>query len=356
MSSITERSNMSTPKPGRPWEPSAKERSQRILNFVLAVVLSVILLFVTGLNGKLGWAAAFLFSFVSISFIAEYRRAGIAAAQDSLLTSFSRVGIILAVIPIVSIIATVVVKGWRGLHWGLLTLDMSQSTVNDPIENGGMLAAIVGSTIMVGLALIFTLPISILTALYLTEVKGRLAGSVRFLVQAMSGVPSIVAGLFILSSIVYPITGQRNGLMGALALSILMIPTVTRTAEEVLLLIPNDLREAGLALGATQWRTVAMVVVPAVKSGIVTAVILGIARVIGETAPILLVSGGGEATNFNPVSGPMGSIPFYVWRAFLLGGTEESSQRTWAGLLVLLIWVLFLFMIARYISSRTQKR
>jgi phosphate transport system permease protein len=99
-----------------------------------------------------------------------------------------------------------------------------------------------------------------------------------------------------------------------------------------------------------------MVVVPAVKSGLVTAIILGIARVIGETAPILLVSGGGEATNLNPVSGPMGSIPYYVWKSFLLGGTEESSQRTWAGLLVLLIWVLILFSAARYISSRNQKR
>ncbi len=343
-------------KPGTPWEPTAKERGQKALNLLIAVAISLVLLFVTGLNGKLGWVAAFFFSYVSVSFIAEYRRAGKPAAQDSLLTSISRFAIFLAIIPIVSILATVVSKGWRGLHWGLLTQDMSEATVNSPIQQGGMQAAIVGTLIMVGLALLFTLPIAILTALYLTEIKGKFARPIRFLVQAMSGVPSIVAGLFILSSIVYPVTGERSGLMGALALSILMIPTVARTAEEVLLLIPNDLREAGLALGATQWRTVAMVVVPAVKSGLVTAIILGVARVIGETAPILLVSGGGDATNFNPVSGPMGSIPFYVWNAFLLGGSEESTQRTWAGLLVLLLWVLILFTIARFISSRSQKR
>ena len=345
-----------TIKPGTPWEPTAKERGQKTLNLLIAVAISFVLLFATGLNGKLGWVAAFFFSYVSVSFIAEYRRAGKPAAQDSLLTSISRFAIFLAIIPIASILATVISKGWRGLHWGLFTQDMSEATVNSPIQEGGMLAAIVGTLIMVGLALIFTLPIAILTALYLTEIKGKFARPIRFLVQAMSGVPSIVAGLFILSSIVYPVTGERSGLMGALALSILMIPTVARTAEEVLLLIPNDLREAGLALGATQWRTVAMVVVPAVKSGLVTAVILGVARVIGETAPILLVSGGGDATNFNPVSGPMGSIPFYVWNAFLLGGSEESTQRTWAGLLVLLLWVLILFTIARYISSRSQKR
>jgi phosphate transport system permease protein len=342
-------------KPGMPWLPTKKEKSQKFVSFLLALIASVVLLFTTGLNGKLGWIFAFFVSYVSISFITEYRKSGKPAAQDSLLTSISRFAIFLAMIPIVSIVATVVSKGWRGLRWGLFTQDMSQATVNSPITEGGMLAALVGTTIMVGLALIFTLPISILTALYLTEINGKFAGIIRFLVQAMSGVPSIVAGLFILSSIVYPITQSYSGLMGALALSILMIPTVARTAEEVLLLIPSDLREAGLALGATQWRTVAMVVVPAVKSGLVTAIILGVARVIGETAPIILVTGGGDATNFNPVSGPMGSVPFYVWKSFLLGGTEESSQRTWAGLLVLLAWVLILFMAARFISSRTRK-
>ena len=345
-----------TPKPGKPWEPTARERARKVLNFFISLALSVVLLFTTGLNGKLGWFVAFFASWTVVAFIAEFRRAGKAAAQDSLLTSVSRFAITLAVIPIISILVTVVVKGWRGMHWGLFTQDMAQATVNDPIQNGGMFAAIVGTVIMVGLALVFTLPISILTALYLTEINGKFARPIRFLVQAMSGVPSIVAGLFILSALIYPVTGERTGLMGALALAILMIPTVARTAEEVLLLIPNDLREAGLALGATQWRTVAMVVVPAVKSGLVTAIILGIARVIGETAPILLVSGGGESTNFNPVSGPMGSIPYYVWKSFQLGGTEESSQRTWAGLLVLILWVLLLFTIARYISSRSQKR
>jgi phosphate transport system permease protein len=346
----------STPKPGKPWEPTTRESAQKVLNFFISLAASIVLLFTTGLNGKLGWFIGFFFSWTVVAFIAEYRRAGKPAAQDSLLTSLSRFAITLAVIPIVSILATVVAKGWRGMHWGLFTQDMTQATVNDPIENGGMLAAIVGTVIMVSLALVFTLPISILTALYLTEINGKFARPIRFLVQAMSGVPSIVAGLFILSALIYPVTGERTGLMGALALAILMIPTVARTAEEVLLLIPNDLREAGLALGATQWRTVAMVVVPAVKSGLVTAIILGVARVIGETAPILLVSGGGESTNFNPVSGPMGSIPYYVWKSFQLGGTEESSQRTWAGLLVLIIWILILFTIARYISSRSQKR
>ena len=341
-----------TIKPGTPWEPTAKERGQKTLNLLIAVAISFVLLYSTGLNGKLGWVAAFFFSYISVSFIAEYRRAGKPAAQDSLLTSISRFAIFLAIIPIASILATVVSKGWRGLHWGLFTQDMSEATVNSPIQEGGMLAAIVGTLIMVGLALIFTLPIAILTALYLTEIKGKFARPIRFLVQAMSGVPSIVAGLFILSSLIYPVTKALSGMMGSLALTILMIPTIARTAEEMLRLIPNELREAGVALGGTQWRTVAGVILPAAKSGLVTAIILGIARIIGETAPLLLVSGGGDATNLNPTQGAMGSLPYYIWKSFLTGGTPEAFARAWGGMLVLLSFIFILFGLARYLSGR----
>ena len=232
---------------------------------------------------------------------------------------------------------------------------MSMTTPNDPISSGGLLHSLLGTLIIVGCSLVISFPIGILTALYLTEIKGRFQRPIKFLVQAMSGVPSIVAGLFILSSIVYPITKQYSGFMGALALSILMIPTIARTSEEVLNLIPNELREAGVALGATQWRAVVMVVVPAAKSGLVTAIILGVARIVGETAPLLLLTGGGDSTNLNPFKGSMGSLPFYVWKAFLVGGTEESLTRAWAGLFVLLMWVLLLFAGARYLSSRKVK-
>jgi phosphate transport system permease protein len=208
---------------------------------------------------------------------------------------------------------------------------------------------------LVLIALIISLPIGILTALYLTEIKGRFAGPIRFLVQAMSGVPSIVAGLFILSAVVYPLTKSYSGFVGSLALSILMIPTIARTSEEVLLLIPNDLREAGVALGGTQWRTVAMVVLPAARTGLVTAVILGIARVAGETAPIVLLTGGGETVNANPFSGPMGSLPFYIWKSFAVG-SAESVTRAWAGIFVLIVIVLILFVTARFLSERKTSR
>ena len=306
----------------------------------------------TGFNGKLGFFFSLFISLLVLNFSFHYFKRGTAAAKDALLQVLAVMAIVITLIPIVSIVATVFSKGYKGLHWGILTKDMALASVNDPIASGGLLHALVGTILMVGGALIISFPIGVLTALYLTEIRGSLTRPIKFLVQAMSGVPSIVAGLFILSSLVYPVTKELSGLMGSLALTILMIPTIARTAEEMLRLIPNELREAGVALGGTQWRTVAGVVLPAAKSGLVTAIILGVARIVGETAPILLVSGGGDSLNLNPTEGAMGSLPFYIWKAFLTSGTPEALARAWAGMLVLLSFIFILFGMARYISGR----
>ncbi len=340
------------PQPGKPWEVTPKERLETGLLIFLALLLASVAVKVTGLSGKLGfWVSFFLFAIVLI-FIQQLRVRDLAAAKDALLSSFALLGIVLTIIPIFSIVLTVVSKGYKGIHPGLLFNDMALNSVNDPISQGGLLHALVGTILMVFGALLISFPIGVLTALYLTEIRGKFSRPIKFLVQAMSGVPSIVAGLFILSSLVYPITKELSGMMGSFALTILMIPTIARTAEEMLLLIPNDLREAGVALGATQWRTVSGVILPAAKSGLVTAVILGIARIIGETAPLLLVSGGGDALNMNPTSGAMGSLPYYIWKAFLTGGTEEAFARAWGGMLVLLSFIFILFGLARYLSGR----
>jgi phosphate transport system permease protein len=343
---------LTIPTPQTPWAISIKQRLNTWGLIALGALLAGVVAKTTGLNGKLGFAASFFFISTLLIFIQKFRSKDLAAAKDSLLSSFATLAIVLTLIPIISIVSTVVLKGYKGIHLGMFTNDMTQASVNDPVQAGGLLHALLGTLIMVGGALIISFPIGLLTALYLTEIRGKLARPIKFLVQAMSGVPSIVAGLFILSILVIPVTQELTGLMGSLALSILMIPTIARTAEEMLLLIPNDLREDGVALGATQWRTVSGVVVPAAKSGLVTAVILGVARIIGETAPILLVSGGADALNFNPTSGPMGSLPFYIWKAFLTGGTEEAYARAWGGMLILLILIVFLFGLARYLSGR----
>ncbi len=340
------------PVPQKPWGTSIAQRLATASLLVAAAALAGAAIELTGLSGKLGFAAAFFFFASLLIFVQQLRLRDLAAAKDSLLSSFAFLAITMTLIPIISIVSTVVLKGYKGIHLGMFANDMTQASVNDPVTSGGLLHALVGTIIMVGGALIVSFPIGLLTALYLTEIRGNLARPIKFLVQAMSGVPSIVAGLFILSILVIPVTQELTGLMGSLALSILMIPTIARTAEEMLLLIPNELREAGVALGATQWRTVSGVVVPAAKSGLVTAVILGIARIIGETAPILLVSGGADALNFNPGSGPMGSLPFYIWKAFLTGGTDEAYARAWGGMLILLILIMVLFGLARHLSGR----
>jgi phosphate transport system permease protein len=338
-------------KPQRPWQASTKDKAVALGIFVSSVALAYGVVLLTGLSGKLGMFASFVFIYVFITAGRSYQQFGSAMAKDSLVNILVAVGTFLTLIPIFSILFEVFSKGYKGLYPGLLVRDMSLNSANDPGNVGGLGHAILGTVLLVSIALIFSVPIGILTALYLTEIRGDFSRPIRFLVQAMSGVPSIVAGLFILSAILYPITKGNSSLLGSLALAILMIPTVARTAEEVLNLIPNDLREAGVALGGTQWRTVAMIVVPAAKSGLLTAVILGIARIAGETAPILLVAGGGDRYNFNPFSGPMGSLPHYIWSSFR-SGTPESIARAWTGLLVLLVIVFVLFAIARFFGNR----
>ena len=224
---------------------------------------------------------------------------------------------------------------------------MSKTSADAPIIEGGLLHAIIGTLYLVLFATIASAPIGFLTALYIVEVKGKFAGSVRFFVQAMSGVPSIVAGLFIYAVWMIGLGNSYNAIAGAGALTILMIPTVARVSEEVLKLIPNDLREAGLALGATQWRTVGMIVLPAAKSGLVTAIVLGVARVAGETAPLLLTIGGSDQINFNPAAGNNSALPFYVWKNYSFG-SDQAVARAWLGILILMILVFFLFSVARY--------
>jgi len=337
--------------PTKPWRMTPKAMVPNILAGFTVLIGSWLLIEMTGLSGKLGaFAAASLLSIVSLSLVAGAQR-GTQAAKNAAVGTLVAVGSILALLPVASILGTVLVKGVKGIYIGFFTNDMSLASVNDPLDKGGILHAIIGTLLLILFAMLISVPLGILTALYLTEIKGPGSRFIRFLVQAMSGVPSIVAGLFIYSAFISGTGRGFSGFMGSLALSILMLPTVARTAEEVLLLIPSDLREAGLALGATQWRTVAMVVVPAAKSGLITAVILGIARIAGETAPLLFTTGGGDTVNGNPFDGVMGSIPFAIWKA-LIAGSEQSNARAWASILVLLVIVMVLFFTARRLGKR----
>ena len=341
--------------PTKPWAKSPQDRILGLIFFLAAILFSYFFVAATELKGKLAYAFIFFVAYAVITSTHSFIIRGPQAAKDSFVSTLVALGAVATVTPIASILFTVVKNGAPGLHPGILSNDMSMAAATDPIASGGVLHAITGTLTMVVLALLMSVPIGILTALYLTEVRGKFAGPVRFLVQAMSGVPSIVAGLFVLSAVIYPITKGYSALMGAMALTILMIPTIARTSEEVLLLIPNDLREAGTALGGTQWRTVAMIVVPAARSGLVTAIILGVARIAGETAPLLLLTGGGDKVNPNPFSGSVGSLPYYIWKGFN-SGSSDALTRAWAGLLVLMILVLILFVAARALSNRKMSK
>jgi phosphate transport system permease protein len=346
---------MTTVQPTRPWVASTSDRLRDGALFLASIAIAYLLVDFTAMKGKL----AYFFTFFAVLTIANgansFLRYGFAAAKDAAIKTLVGLGALIAVLPIASILATVISKGYKGIKLNLFTQDMSLATPTDPLNNGGILHAISGTLILVLLSLIMSVPLGILTALYLTEIKGRFSKPIKFLVQAMSGVPSIVAGLFILSAVLYPITKGYSGFMGALALSILMIPTIARTSEEVLNLIPQDLREAGTALGGTQWRTVAMIVLPAARSGLITAMILGVARIAGETAPLLLLTGGGDKVNANAFSGPIGSLPYYIWKSFN-AGSPEAITRAWAGLLVLVLLILILFTTARFLSTRKASR
>ena len=340
---------MSTLTPIKPWRPTKRDYVIQFAILIASFLASYLLIANTGFEGRLPLVIFFgAISITSLAIRSGLRR-GKEAAKDAVMAGAAYTGIFALLLPVVSILWTVISRGTAAIYSGYFTTDMSQDPFSSPLDVGGIKHALIGTVWLITIALIISVPLGILTALYLTEIKGPGSRLIRFLVQAMSGIPSIVAGLFIYSALISGTGRGFSGFMGALALSILMIPTVARTSEEVLKLVPGEYREAGLALGATQWKTVALVVIPAAKSGLVTAVILGVARIAGETAPLLFTTGGADDTNLNPMDGNMGSIPFYIWKA-LIDGSPEAASRAWAGIFILMLAVLALFSLARYLS------
>ena len=338
-------------KPQKPWALSPKELIYPSILLIISAIASIVVVQLTAMKGKLAIAFLFfIFSTLSMYFY-KLRIRGRQAAKDSLASSIALTGALIVFAPVVSILVTTIIKGLPGLHLTLFSDTMFKASYLDPVNKGGLLHAIVGTIYLILLSIVISVPMGILTALYLTEIKGPGSKFIQFTVQAMSGVPSVVAGLFIFAAVILATPLKASGVVGAFALSILMIPTVTRTAQEVLNLVPNDLREAGLAMGATQWRTVASIVVPAARNGLLTATILGVARIAGETAPLIFTIGGSDKLNLNPFKDYQGALPFYVWKGLLLG-TPESIQRAWTGILILLILVLTLFTLARRFGSR----
>ncbi|MCU1438469.1 MAG: phosphate transporter, permease protein PstA [Naasia sp.] len=271
-------------------------------------------------------------------------------AVDRLVTALVLTAFIIALLPLVSLLTTVVANGTARFDLDFFT--MSQRNVVG--AGGGALHAIVGTLLMTGVATLISVPIGLMTAVYLVEYgRGALARAITFLVDVMTGIPSIVAGLFayaMFALIFGP--GVRMGFAGAVALSVLMIPVVVRACEELLKLVPNELREASYALGVPKWLTITKVVLPTSIAGITTGVMLAISRVIGETAPLLLVAGFTQSMNYDPFDGRMQSLPVFVFTSYANQGTDGAAyiERAWAGALTLIVIVMVLNLAARLIA------
>jgi phosphate transport system permease protein len=255
-----------------------------------------------------------------------------------------------------STIAFVFRRGWPALHhWNFVTRTMHTTLPDAPYDQGGVLQSIVGTLIEIGIAIAITLPLGLGTAIYLNEVGGRFARAIRTVVEAMTALPSIVAGLFIYSVWIIALREPRSGFAGALAIGVMMLPIVARASDVVLRVVPGNLREASLALGASRWRTVWHVVLPTARPGLATALILAVARGIGETSPVLIASGYATFMVTQPFHGVMSSLPLSVYNS-VIAPEPAAVVRGYATAAVLLMLVLILFVTARLLARPPSTR
>ena len=323
------------------WAPAAV--------FAAAAVGAVLLGLVTALNVPLLVIYTVVLGTLALYVVAR-RVEGSRAATDRLVTCVVVSAFGVAMVPLVSLVIEVVGQGIRRLDLEFL----NASLVGIVGEGGGAYHALMGTLIITALATLISVPVGLLTAIYLVEYgTGRLKRAITFLVDVMTGIPSIVAGLFAYALFaVFFGPGIRLGIAGAVALSVLMIPVVVRSSEEVLKLVPNELREASYALGVPKWRTIVKVVIPTAIAGLGTGVTLAIARVVGETAPLLVTVGITNATNFDPFDGRMATLPVYAFYQLTQPGVppQFAIDRAWTAALILIILVMGLNVVARLIS------
>jgi phosphate transport system permease protein len=314
-----------------------------------SVIVAVGIGLAAGLDSKVQWgliaALLFLVGTYTIAASVEGRR----QAKDRIATGLVWTAFVLALVPLVSLLWTTIVRGIKVLDVYFLTHSMG--IVADSQPGGGIYHAIIGSIEQVGLATIMAAPVGVLTAIYLVEYgRGGLARSVTFFVDVMTGIPSIVAGLFILSLMLI-FDMEPFGFAGSLALAILMMPIVVRSTEEMLKLVSNELREASLALGVPKWRTILKVVLPTSIGGITTGIMLAVARIAGETAPVLLLVFGNRFINNNPFEGAQQSLPLYIYQQYTnSAGANAAYDRAWAASLTLIAFVMILNLVAQAIA------
>jgi phosphate transport system permease protein len=272
-------------------------------------------------------------------------------AKDRAITMAIVAAFGVAMAPLISLLYEVIKRGVAGISWEFFTSD-----ARGVVGGGGAEHAIVGTLIITGVAVVISVPIGIMAAIYMNEYgRGPLRRALTFFVDVMTGIPSIVAGLFAYALFeLFFGPGIRMGIMGSIALTVLMIPIVIRSAEEVLKIVPNHLREASYALGTPKWKTITKVVLPTAFAGLVTGVMIATARIIGETAPLLVTTGVVDSLNTNPFSGRMQNLAVYAYNEYRSPGVmkQASYDRAWAAALTLIAIVMILNVIARLVYRR----
>lgn len=304
------------------------------------------------LSGVIGFWICWYLTFIGLYVL-------VLALTDSLVTVKDRVaavifttGGLIAVTALLLVIGFTAIRGFEAvMHSNFFTETTAAIGPDDPLDRGGVYAAMVGTIEQVAISMVITVPLGFATALFLNESGGKLARIVRTVVDAMTAIPTIVAGLFIFAIVILTLGFERSGFAAALALSVEMLPVVTRTSEMVLRLVPNGLREAAYATGASQWKTVSRVILPTARAGLITAVLLGVARVIGETSPVLLTAGFTSELNYNATDGPQVSLPLFVFTQVRYP-LDNAIARAFGAALVLLVLVLIFFTLARIIGGR----
>jgi phosphate transport system permease protein len=345
----------------RPRKVSSRTTDERIAlvgSLVGAFGLVFVVYFrVLPFSGLIGffvcWYVTFLVLYWVISAMSQPRP----VVWDRFATAVVHGGAVLVVFAVVSTIVYTYAKGWNAAHHlNFFTHTMAGVVPTAPLNQGGIWHAIVGTLIEIGLAIVVSLPLGFGTAVYMSEVGGgKFARVVRTVVEAMTALPDILAGLFIYATLILKVHVAASGFAAAMALSVMMLPVIARSAEVQLRVVPGGLREASLALGASHWRTVVKVVLPTARAGLATALILGVARGIGETAPVLICSGASTFLNYDPLHNWMNSLPLFIYSGFQ-SGEQLYAARLWGAASVLLTLVLLLFVAARFLARSRPGR
>jgi len=306
----------------------------------------------TSLSGGLGFLICWYLVFLGLTWFGTAQFVERQVATDRVVAVVVVSAAMLMVGIIIFIVGWVTYKAVPTIHWSaLFTKDQKVFQAADPnaLSNNGVFHAIIGTFEQVMLAVLMGVPFAVATAIYLNEVRGFGSRTVRTVVTAMSGTPSVVAGVFIYSMLILTHVLNYSGFAASLALVVILLPSVTRVVEEVLRVVPSGLREASQALGAPEWRTVWSVVLPTARSGVVTAVLLGVARIVGETAPLLFTAFGSQVINWNAFSKDQGALPLVIW-SDVRQAQPVLIDLAFQAAFVLMALVLILFVLARLFS------